>query len=179
MISVNFNNFWTSQVLWDNSTAAGTDLSWFFDQVHGSSRVFDYGIDTLSSRPFASRGYTAVNVERPVFSEVQDDASYETTVVVRRFGDGVFPVEVVTHFSDDTEERERWDGVAEWTAFTYVHSEPATRAFVDPEHVLLLDTHRTNNSQPLDPHASRAATKWMLTWMVWLQDALLTYGFFL
>lgn len=161
------------------STAAGTDLSWFFDQVHGSSRVFDYGIDTLSSRPFASRGYTAVNVERPVFSEVQDDASYETTVVVRRFGDGVFPVEVVTHFSDDTEERERWDGVAEWTAFTYVHSEPATRAFVDPEHVLLLDTHRTNNSQTLDPHASRAATKWMLTWMVWLQDALLTYGFFL
>ena len=161
------------------NVAADTDLSWFFDQVHGSSRVFDYGIDSLSSQPFTTRGYTEVNVDRPAFSETRDDTTYETTVVVRRFGDGVFPVDVVTHFANGAEERERWDGVGEWTAFTYVHGEPATRAFVDPEHVLLLDTHRTNNGQAIDPYTPRAATKWMLTWMVWLQDVLLTYGFFL
>ena len=49
---------------------------------------------------------------------------------------------------------------------------------VDPRRVLLLDVNRTNNSAALDPEGPRAARKWSLTWLVWLQDQLLTYGFF-
>ena len=30
----------------------------------------------------------------------------------------------------------------------------------------------------LEPEAGRAATKWTLTWMVWVQDLMLTWGFF-
>ena len=37
--------------------AAGQDLGWFFDQVHRSSAVFDYGIAQLSSRNAAGRGF--------------------------------------------------------------------------------------------------------------------------
>ncbi len=161
------------------NTAAGRDLGWFFDQVHGSTKVFDYGVDRLHSRPVRTRGFIDVDVDQPTFSNLQDDATYETTVVVRRFGDGVFPVDVVTHFEDGTEVRERWDGAAEWKAFSYTRAERATRAFIDPERVLLLDTHFTNNSRAIEPSTERAATKWMLTWMVWLQDVLLAYGFFL
>jgi hypothetical protein len=50
---------------------------------------------------------------------------------------------------------------------------------VDPERVLLLDVNYTNNSATLSPRAGRAATKWSLAWLIWLQDHLLTYGFFL
>ena len=50
---------------------------------------------------------------------------------------------------------------------------------MDPDRVLLLDTHYTNNSRAIRPRAARTATTWMLPWMVWLQDVLLTYGFFL
>jgi hypothetical protein len=38
--------------------------------------------------------------------------------------------------------------------------------------------NRTNNSATLAPRATQAATKWSLAWLVWLQDHLLTYGFF-
>ena len=49
----------------------------------------------------------------------------------------------------------------------------------DPEHVLLLDINRTNNSRtlaPLDAAGPKAATKWSLKWMVWLQDHLLSWS---
>jgi len=49
---------------------------------------------------------------------------------------------------------------------------------VDARRVLLLDVNRTNNSAALDPAGPKAARKWSLTWLVWLQDQLLTYGFF-
>ena len=57
---------------------------------------------------------------------------------------------------------------------------PSRAAFVeiDPDRVLLLDVNMTNNSATLAPSAPAAARKWSLAWLVWLQDHLLTYGFF-
>ena len=49
---------------------------------------------------------------------------------------------------------------------------------MDPEQVLLLDVNYTNNSRTLEPRTEEAATKWSLKWMVWLQDLMLTWGFF-
>ena len=55
----------------------------------------------------------------------------------------------------------------------------AVTAQVDPERVLLLDANYTNNSRSLAPKTNAAARKWSLAWLVWLQDHLLTYGFFI
>ena len=55
----------------------------------------------------------------------------------------------------------------------------ARSAEVDPDRVLLLDANLTNNSMTLAPKAAPAARKWSLAWLVWLQDHLLTYGFFI
>ena len=49
---------------------------------------------------------------------------------------------------------------------------------VDPERVLLLDVNYTNNSITLRPQAAEAADHWTLKWMVWLQDLLMDYSFF-
>jgi hypothetical protein len=49
---------------------------------------------------------------------------------------------------------------------------------VDPERVLLLDVNYTNNSRTMQPRSEDAGLKWSLTWMVWLQDLMITYGFF-
>ena len=54
----------------------------------------------------------------------------------------------------------------------------AVAAQVDPDRVLLLDVNYTNNSQTLRPRTALAARKWSLAWLIWLQDHLLTYGFF-
>ena len=42
--------------------------------------------------------------------------------------------------------------------------------------MLLLDTNFTNNSFTTEPQGARAATKWALKWMVWLQDQLVDLG---
>ena len=46
------------------------------------------------------------------------------------------------------------------------------------ETVLILDVNVTNNSTTVAPRTRQAARKWSLAWLVWLQDHLLTYGFF-
>jgi hypothetical protein len=86
-------------------------------------------------------------------------------------------VDVLVEFADGTAVRQPWDGESRWTTLSFERPSPATRAFVDPDRVLLLDRNVTNNSLTLTPRAGEAATRWMLPWIVWLQDRLLMYGF--
>ncbi len=63
-----------------------------------------------------------------------------------------------------------------------VHLRPSNRrplsAQVDPDRVLLLDVNYTNNSKiARASRGDRRPTKWSLKWMVWLQDALLSWAF--
>jgi hypothetical protein len=62
----------------------------------------------------------------------------------------------------------------------YVYERPAeaTSVQVDPNRTLLLDVSYTNNSRTLQPRTAEAALKWSLKWLVWLQDLLVTYAFF-
>ena len=166
--------------------AAGEDLGWFFDQVHGSSAVFDYGIAALSSRNAAGRGRfddgryrdeSAGGAAADGQAESDPAAWYESLVTVRRYGDGIFPVEVVVDFADGTTERRRWDGREQWTYYRFVRPSRAVTATVDPDRVLLLDVDFTNNSRTTRSRAGEAAAKWTLAWIVWVQDLLLTAGF--
>jgi hypothetical protein len=156
---------------------AGQDLSWFFDQVYRSSNTFDYGVDRLESQPLRRYGH-ANTPGQPTFEDATVPDTQRTTVVVRRYGEAFFPVDVLVIFEGGSQVRERWDGLARWRSWTYDRAERAVSAQVDPERVLLLDVDYTNNSRTLAPRANEAAKKWSLTWMVWLQDLLLTYGFF-
>jgi hypothetical protein len=137
---------------------AGRDLGWYFDQVYRSSNVFDYGVSEFSSGAEGSQ--------------------YHTSVVVRRYGEAIFPVDVAVMFKDGSSVREKWNGRDRWKLYSYLRPQPAASAVVDPERVLLLDVNVTNNSQTLTPAGGKAATKWVVKWMVWLQDHLLTWAFF-
>ncbi len=168
------------------NTAAGEDLGWFFDQVHGSSAVFDYGIAQLGSRNASGRGWFDDGQYRDEAGSAADGVSpaaggtsnrFESLVAVRRYGDGIFPVDVLVEFADGTTERRRWDGRAQWTYYRFVGPSRAVTATVDPERVLLLDTDFTNNSRTTRSRAAEAATKWTLASIIWLQDLLLTVGF--
>jgi hypothetical protein len=142
----------TTQVL-------GRDIGWYFDQVYRSSDVFDYGVQQLES--------------------VADGPNrFRTTVVVRRYGEAIFPVDVLVTFANGDQVTERWDGRDRWQLYTYDRGVKARSAIVDPNHVLLLDVNYTNNSQTLEPKGQQAAARWSMRWMIWLQDALLSWGFF-
>ena len=154
------------------SEAANMDLRWFFDQVHGDSAIFDYGIAQLSSRDTTGRGFFD-----GAFRDQGSSSAVETTVVVRRYGDGVFPVDIVVEFADGHRKRREWNGRSQWTMLKFEHATHATSAVVDPNRILLLDVNYTNNSRTTTPRANAAATKWTLTWIVWLQDLLMTSAF--
>jgi hypothetical protein len=154
------------------------DYSWFFDQVYRGSNVFDYGIQALTSGPATARGYFERDGALAFDPRTDPQGRFRTTVVARRYGEGIFPVEILVVFQNGEQVREQWDGVDRWRLFTYDRPARAQYAQVDPERVLLLDVNYTNNSRTLTPSADGAATKWTLKWLVWLQDLMATWAFF-
>jgi hypothetical protein len=101
----------------------------------------------------------------------------DSTVVVRRLGSGVFPVDVKVSFADGADVTERWDGEAGWRAFRYRRGARVITVEVDPARVLLLDLNTTNNTWTARPRGADAARHWSLRWLIWLQNVLLTYAF--
>jgi hypothetical protein len=141
------------------SRVSGQNLAWLFDEALKKSGTFDYAIDALDSRPEA-------------------DGRFRTTVTVRRRGDATFagPLPVVTMFADGESVRETMSGRQESATFQYRSEARATGAEVDPDRILLLDRNRGNNGISLDRTVARtAANRWSARWMLWLEDALLTY----
>ena len=170
----------------------GKDHKWFVDQVYTSSNTFDYAIDSLKSEPIESRGLmeatdgaenarategTESSDARLKFQETKVEGQFRTTVVARRLAAGQFPVDVLVTFANGEQARTPWSGQGRWQVFTFDRPVKAVSAQVDPERRLLLDTNYTNNSKTLEPATDRAATKWSLRWMVWLQDLFMTYAF--
>lgn len=145
-----------------NSTA-GRDLSWLFDATLRQSGTFDYAVGDVTS--------------------VQTSTSpnqFHSTVIVQRLADGIFPIEIRVTFDDGGVILERWldDAGTGWHTFTYDRAARVSRVEVDPDRVLVLDAHRTNNSWAAEPQATRAADKWTRRWLSWVQHVLLTYAFF-
>jgi peptidase M1-like protein len=136
----------------------GNDIESYFDQVYRSSNVFDYGIQELTS--------------------VKERDLYRTTLVVRRFGEAYFPVDIVTTFKNGDRATEHWEGRDRWKLYVYERPSQALSSQVDPERVLLLDINTTNNSSTLEPRGRAAATKWATKWAIWLQDCLVSWAFF-
>jgi hypothetical protein len=153
------------------------DYTWFFDRVYRSSNRFDYAIERLTTEPISSRGL-ADAAGGPKFEDKTAEGMHRTIVVARRLEAGQFPVDIVVRFADGEQTRETWDGLARWHILTYDRKSKAISATVDPERVLLLDANYTNNSRALEPSTDAATTKWALKWMVWLQDLMMTYAFF-
>jgi hypothetical protein len=144
------------------SSAAGRDLTWFFDAVHRSAATFDYAVADVFD-----------------FSPGRDDNDeVESTVVVRRVREGVFPVEVRTTFDDGWSASERWDGRDSWREFKYRRKARVRTVEIDPTRILTLDVNYTNNSWTAEPRAAEVSRRWALRWMTWLQTVLVTYAFF-
>ncbi len=133
---------------------SGQDLSWFWEQTYFSSNVFDYAVDSVHS---------------------SDDFQ---EVVIRRWGEGIFPVEIVITFDSGQVVEEKWQGAGRWIAYRYAGPEEIRTVQVDPKRILALDVNLTNNSWSHHSSASFAARKWALKWMIWLQNLMELVVFF-
>jgi hypothetical protein len=159
------------------SEGARQDLTWFFDEVYRGSNTLDYGIQRFTSRAVAVSGWIERNGKRAYVDAAREGPPrHVTELVVRRYGEAIMPVDILVSFADGHRARERWDGRDRWKAFRWERPVGALTAQVDPDRVLLLDVNFTNNSWTLRPEATQAARKWTSAWLIWLQDALLTWA---
>ena len=138
---------------------SGQDLSWYFDQVYRGAQTFDYALDYARS-------------------DRVGDGGYHTMVVARRNSDGVFPVTVRVTFADGRQTDWSWDGRSQWKMFQIDgargresggRSRRGAAAGSEPNEQQRWCSSPTHAPRP---PAGRS------TWLVWLQDQLLTYGFF-
>jgi hypothetical protein len=154
------------------AAVSGQDLSWLFVQTFGGASVFDYGVAELTSRRAAG-------------------GSFETTVTVARYGDGLFTgataprvgrfesgrgMTLLVSFAGGEESRESWDGRDERKTFEYRSASRAVSAAIDPDRQVTLDLKRTNNGRTLQARAGVASRRWAARWAAWLEHLLLTYA---
>jgi hypothetical protein len=84
---------------------------------------------------------------------------------------------VVVQFENGELVREQWDGRYRWTKFVYEGPSKVTSAEVDPERRLAIEANFTNNSRTSDED-NRAAAKWYVRWIFWLENLFFAAGFF-
>ena len=83
-------------------------------------------------------------------AEADDDDSsrpWRSRVVVFRHGEFIHPVTVELTFDDGTVTRRHWDGDHRWVRWTFTGPHKLISAEVDPDHVMVLDFNRLNNSR--------------------------------
>lgn len=164
---------------------SGRDMRWFFEQTYNSSNVFDYAVGQVKSEPIdAPRGYTEIDGELRFQEGGRREGTNDTTstrvhstIFVRRWGEAIFPVEVKITFDDGEVVMEEWHGRDRWVRYDYEKTARIARVEVDPDHILVLDVNRTNNTWVRDRQAGKAATKWASKWMIWLQHVLEFFAF--
>jgi len=147
---------------------AGKDLTWFFRELVGGTKPFDYGVSDLSSVevPVHSRGVFDANGQREEWTgkkleEAKAAAgsgkggapptTYRTTFVLNRYGDarigGDARVEALVRFKDGSTETRTWDGQDRWTRMEILKPVPAVSVQVDPRGIWLIDENLANNSR--------------------------------
>ncbi|MBI2620137.1 MAG: M1 family metallopeptidase [Ignavibacteriales bacterium] len=149
---------------------SGRNMNWFFEQTWFSSNLFDYSIDAITNR--------LIPPPRGIFDSMPPDApatpGYESTVVVKREGEAIAPVDVLVVFEDGRKVREFWDGVYRWKKYVYHTDSPVRYAVVDPGLKLAMDVNYNNNSKVSRPRDFRSlsARKLASQWMFWVQNYL-------
>lgn len=158
------------------NAAVGQDLSWLFTVVGDATVTFDYAVADLTS--------AQADCGSPCF---------ETTVTVTRDGDGQFTgrsaapagafdagdaIALRVTFENGEQAWARWDGRDRSRTFRFQGPSKALSAHLDPDRVLLLDANYLNNQIVPSTPTNAPVRKWMARWMVWMQNTVLSYGFF-
>src|SRR5215472_10286827 len=90
---------------------SGKDLGWYFKQAVYGTQVLDYEVRSFNSVP--------TNWYEKNAKEKKGEALYDSTVMIHRKGDFLFPVEVEVKFANNEKVREQWDGQDRWIKFHY------------------------------------------------------------
>lgn len=167
---------------------SGQNLGWFFRNAIEGDAILDYAVSDLSAHRISKPagvfdqdiGPTAgaPDPTQPTTTDGKkesDEILYENTFVIRRAGDFVLPVEIEYKREGHPPERLRWEGRDRWIRYRFRQDTPLQWVQIDPEHRNLLDINLLNNSRRRQEDA-RAAMKWSVHWLFWMQSAISCLG---
>ncbi len=156
------------------------DMRSLLTQLFETGALVDYEISEVRSGPVKPpEGYIDGPKGRTLVREPESPEAakplYETTVLVRRRGDAVMPVQLVVAFEGTHTERIVWDGADRWKRFTFTRGSRLDFAQLDPARRLELDVDWLQNSRRLEPDRRGAAA---LTgrWLVLVQQVVSWLG---
>ncbi len=159
------------------SIATGQDLAWLFTAASDPDVTFDYAVTGMESGPGGS-------CPPPCF---------ETRVSAARLGAGQFSgrsaaragefdsgdaIALRVTFANGDQAWARWDGRDHSRTFRFEGPAPATAARVDPQGVVVLDANRLNDAIMAPSPTNLPVRKWIARWIVWMQNTVLSYGFY-
>jgi hypothetical protein len=140
-------------------------------------------LESATARQWDSAFAIALRPERSDFA-VSDVAIEEracgtppcvvTRVSLARTGELPFPLEVRID-ADHPHLSSYWNGAA--TELSFESASPPMRVRIDAGHVWLLDSDFANNEYVRNRSTNVSIVKWLAQWVVWLQEAMLTYSF--
>ena len=87
------------------------------------------------------------------------------------------PVDVVIRFGDGETVSRVWDGKYRWVKYVFEKPAKVVSAEVDPQRKLALSENFTANKRTAEPD-NRAATKWYIRWIFWIENLFFAAGFF-
>jgi hypothetical protein len=136
----------------------------------------DYATTSVETHEAAAlAGYTGEGSAR-TFQPPKKSGSgtYESTVVVQRFGESAWPVDVVFTFADGATLTRPWSGAERWVRYR-LRGPRLVAAEVDPARKCLLDGNTLNNGLRTSPD-TRASRAWTARLMFWAQNLLETFS---
>ena len=155
---------------------SGRDLNWFFDRVYRSSAAFDYAIDVFSSSPDVTRGYVGDgDRRRSAPPPVRTFPHRGRRPPLRRWR---VPRRRACVLENGEEVRWRWEGDERWKPSRLTAGACRVRAGRSRAHPPARS--RTSRTTPRADRRYRSCrgAQMVAHWLIWLQDHLLTYGFF-
>jgi hypothetical protein len=152
---------------------SGKNMNWLFENTWFSSNLFDYSIDRIINQRIPEpEGFFTMNGKPADSTRFLPTKKFECSIVVKRLGEAVAPVDVLIVFKNGEQKHEQWDGQYRWKKFTYPSDSPVSYAIVDPDKKLAMDINYNNNSKvEREPgYRSLAARKYASKWMFWVQN---------
>jgi hypothetical protein len=152
------------------SAGVGEDLSFIFSPTIDGTGTLDYEVSSVESEEHTApaglfddqsghRNQVSRSDAEKAGRDANGNATWDSQVLLHRVGDIQFPVEVVVHFDDGSEDHTTWDGKDRWKRLAY-EGRPARaiEADLDPEHKLWLDADMVNNGLSAEPSSDTTSS---------------------
>jgi len=128
----------------------GTNMDWYFDQVHFGTDLCDYAVDQIYNTETKSAAGYLEDFDNCTTNQT-DNKTLNSGVVIRRLEGMKLPVEVEIYFENGDQVLKTWDGQSPTKTFTFNTDSKIIKAVVDPNRKLPIDKNWINNSYALEP----------------------------